>query len=143
MPLPPLRVFNGLQRGGGRTKWTEAPHSHSTVPRRPARFHPARRPKMPSFPAPLSLVKDKGRQHPVRIPRPATAPGHGHTHTQAREAWLSVAHLRAHSPPAPRETRRLRSPGPVSGTGHARNFVRMVATLPEAHARTLHAGSQE
>lgn len=31
----------------------------------------------------------------------------------------------------------------MSGTGHARNFVRTAATLPEAHARTLRAGSQE
>lgn len=148
MPLPPLRVFNGLQRGGGggahKVDRGYPLSLHGPTPSSPFPTGPAA--EDPLFPTSSKSRKGQGASAPRPHPPPRNCSGtrtHTHTHTQAREARLSVAHPRPHSPPAPPETRWHRSPGPVSGTGHARNFVRTVATLPEAHARTLHAGSQE
>ena len=88
MPLPRLRVFNGLQRGGGRTKWTEAPHSHSTVPRRPARFHPAWRRKIP-FPRSSKPRKGQGASAPRPHPPPRNCSG-TRTHTHAGPGSAAV-----------------------------------------------------
>ena len=150
LPLLALPVVPGLQSGEGSIKWAEGPHSLSTVPRRPAPLHSAWRPKLFPFPSSSKPPEGKGR-HPRpdlgtaghRSPRPSTALGHRHTHTQAREARLystpTLTFLTCTSRNTSAPGALVLCPGPATP---ATSFVRTAAALPEAHAHTLHPGSR-
>lgn len=139
LPLLALPVVLGLQSGEGSIKWAKGPHSHSTVPRRPAPFHSAWTPKLFSF---SSSSKERGvTRVRIWVPRDVAAPApqllwDTDTHICRPGKRDSIARRRTHSSPAPPETHRPQEPLSYA-RGRPHPQLRLSARLRRFQKHTL------